>query len=235
LPEAAFVFVHPAAEPAAMLRPTKGAKGAGYGGKGAKGAAIGAGAWGGGKGKVQATVTKPWGSTYGSSKGQDSWSKGSWGKDSSWGKGGYGKGGYGKSWDSGKGWGKGKGKGKGKDYNPGAPPADDEFWVKKVAEENRQEGDGSVYAGTIQNYNFKAGWGFVQPDDVASLPDEIQTALLTAAAEAEAKGKKADSNLLYFRKPDVMEGFKPQKGTAVTFSVYTDDKGAGAHNVCPAE
>lgn len=196
-----------------------------------------AGAWG--KGKVQPTITKtPVMSTKG--KGYStttyapgfapaSWNSGAkdgsgWGKDASgWGKGGYGKG-YGKD-----------GKGKGKSSQKVAPPAGDPYWAQKVSAENRQEGDGSVYSGSIQNYNIRGGWGFVMPDDAASLPEDIQSTLLIHAAEAQARGKTVDdANLLYFRKPDLVEGFKAEKGVAVTFQVYTDDKGAGACAISPA-
>merc|ERR1712194_805970 len=44
-------------------------------------------------------------------------------------------------------------------------------------------------------------------------------------------GTVASYNLLYFRKPDVAEGYQPKKEAQVTFQVYTDDKGAGAFNI----
>mmetsp|Transcript_117706 Transcript_117706/g.230995 ORF Transcript_117706/g.230995 Transcript_117706/m.230995 type:complete len:157 (+) Transcript_117706:56-526(+) len=153
------------------------------------------------------------------------------------GEGGFGKGGgFG---DKGKGKGKGKaasepvkGKGKGKGKNPGAPPADDPYWEQKVAEEGRQEGDGTVYTGVIKNYNFRAGWGFILVDDFASLPAEVQAAMEASVAEEKAKGKDpGEVSLIYFRKPDIAEGYKPEREQAVTFQVYTDLKGAGAYNV----
>mmetsp|Transcript_83896 Transcript_83896/g.213581 ORF Transcript_83896/g.213581 Transcript_83896/m.213581 type:complete len:233 (+) Transcript_83896:77-775(+) len=131
--------------------------------------------------------------------------------------------------------GKDKGKGKGKDKGKSAPPANDPFWEQKVSEENRIEGDGSMYTGTISSYNIKGGWGFLLPDDPISLTEDVQAALAEAAVQAEAKGKNiGDPNMLYFRKPDLAEGYKAQKGAAVTFQTYTDDKGAGAHNISGA-
>merc|ERR1712183_11090 len=107
---------------------------------------------------------------------------------------------------------------------PPAPPADSPYWTEKSTEENRMEGDGMEYTGTISSYNFKQGWGFLLPDDPASLPEDVQVKIAAGVAEAEAKGKKVgDPNLLYFRKPDIVEGFKAEKGAAITFQVYTDD------------
>ena len=57
------------------------------------------------------------------------------------------------------------------------------------------------------------------------------------AAAAEEAGKTvSDPDMLYFRKPDVNheEGFKLAEGTAVTFKLYIDDKGAGACDVSQA-
>merc|ERR1711920_556994 len=97
--------------------------------------------------------------------------------------------------------------------------------------ENRAEGDGTVYTGTISGYNVHRGWGFVVPDNVESLPVEVQVKMTEAETEAEAKGKPIEPNMIYFRKPDLAEGFKASKGAAVTFSVYIDDKGVGACDI----
>eukprot|EP00933_Yihiella_yeosuensis_P075116 TRINITY_DN84310_c0_g1_i1.p1 TRINITY_DN84310_c0_g1~~TRINITY_DN84310_c0_g1_i1.p1 ORF type:complete len:223 (+),score=85.85 TRINITY_DN84310_c0_g1_i1:103-771(+) len=119
-----------------------------------------------------------------------------------------------------------KGKGKGK---KGAPAAKSEFWKVKQDSENRQAQDG-VYTGTVASYNIKFGWGFILPDNVEELPADVQTMLQEANAAAKAAGKSGE-NLLYFRKPDIVEGVKVEKDAACTFSVYTDDKGAGACDV----
>merc|ERR1719146_451420 len=71
-------------------------------------------------------------------------------------------------------YGKGKGKDKGKDKGKkGAPPANSPYWQEKVSEENRVEGDGTAYTGTIHSYNKKAGWGFILPDDLSELPADV--------------------------------------------------------------
>jgi len=93
-----------------------------------------------------------------------------------------------------------------------------------------------LYTGKITNYNVKAGWGFVLPDDPDTLPEDVQTAMTDSVRKAEEAGKKpGDPNLIYFRKPDLAEGFKATRDAAVTFELYTDDKGVGAYNISSAE
>jgi len=132
-----------------------------------------------------------------------------------------------KGFDNGKGKGKGKfGKGKEK---KGAPPADSEFWQVKMSHENREVLDGP-FAGVIVSYNNKFGWGLIKPDNVEELPAQAQEKIQEANQAAEAQGKQALS-LLYFRRPDLVEGVEPQKDAAATFSIYVDVKGAGACEV----
>eukprot|EP00931_Biecheleriopsis_adriatica_P019023 TRINITY_DN130_c0_g1_i1.p1 TRINITY_DN130_c0_g1~~TRINITY_DN130_c0_g1_i1.p1 ORF type:complete len:285 (+),score=80.51 TRINITY_DN130_c0_g1_i1:107-856(+) len=122
--------------------------------------------------------------------------------------------------------GKDKGKGKGK---KGAPPANSEYWQVKMSTENR-EVLGGAFTGTVASYNIKFGWGLVLPDNVEELPPQAQEKIAEANAAVEAAGKTG-MNLLYFRKPDVAEGVQVEKDKACTFSVYIDDKGAGACEV----
>jgi hypothetical protein len=121
---------------------------------------------------------------------------------------------------------KGGVKGKGK---KGAPGANSPFWKEKEAGENRQVLEGT-YTGTIQSYNIKFGWGFLLPDSVEVLPAEAQEKIAQANVTAAEKGKEGQ-NLLYFRKPDIVAGVKVAKDQPCTFSVYIDDKGAGACEV----
>mmetsp|Transcript_64478 Transcript_64478/g.185315 ORF Transcript_64478/g.185315 Transcript_64478/m.185315 type:complete len:196 (-) Transcript_64478:7-594(-) len=131
--------------------------------------------------------------------------------------------------------GKVKGKGKGKGKKKGPASFDSEYWVSKLEEENRTELTGT-YTGTIAKYVFKQGWGFIAPDDPESLPPKAKKALKQQHAAAEAEGKTvSDPSWLYFRKPDVdRELFPLANETAVTFEVYVDVKGAGAHNIAGA-
>jgi len=79
-------------------------------------------------------------------------------------------------------------------------------------------------------YNNHRGWGFITPDDTTVLPEDVQGHLNAGAEAAKAQGKEPEF-LLYFRKPDIEQGYTPAAGAAVTFYVYTDDKGAGATGV----
>jgi len=130
-----------------------------------------------------------------------------------------------------------KGKGKGK-FNKAAP-LNSLFWERKVEDENREIIGEEMYSGTIERYNLRQGWGFIQPDDPDELPEEVMAKLKEANTEAEKEGKEIGDlkQKLYFRKPDVnhADGFKLTQEVAVTFSVYIDDKGAGACDVTMAE
>ncbi|CAE8634031.1 unnamed protein product, partial [Polarella glacialis] len=119
-----------------------------------------------------------------------------------------------------------KGKGKGKQ---GVPPANSEFWTVKQSSENREVMGGS-FTGSFASYNMKFGWGFIVPDNVEELPAEAQEKIAEANAAATAAGKTGE-NMLYFRKPDIVEGCKAEKDLPCTFSIYIDDKGAGACDV----
>jgi len=127
-----------------------------------------------------------------------------------------------------------KGKGKGKGKRKGAAPKKSQFWVRKMEEENRTVLEGELMTGICDSYNWKGGWGFIAPDDPDSLPQEVREKLDEAAAVSKKQGKEIDSNLIYFRKPDVEANFRIMKGSAVTFQLYLDDKGCGACEVCDA-
>jgi len=107
--------------------------------------------------------------------------------------------------------------------------------VRKVEEENRTELTG-IFTGTIAKYIFKQGWGFILPDDFKQLPAKAKKALSKAHAEAVEEGKNVqDETWIYFRKPDVDPELYPlHDETPVTFEVYVDNKGCGAHNIAGA-
>merc|ERR1719401_2042476 len=131
---------------------------------------------------------------------------------------------------------KGGKKGKKGGKAPGNLANDDQYWTDKVSAENRIESDGLVFTGKIVGFNIKHGWGFIAPDDPESLPEDARSLLTQAAEKQKAKGKTVENDyLLYFRKPDVVEGFTPAKDAAVLFQIYTDDKGAGATQVSGAD
>jgi len=130
--------------------------------------------------------------------------------------------------------GKGKDKGKGKGKFKSAAPKKSQFWVRKLEEENRTVLEGELLTGVCDSYNWKAGWGFIMPDDPDSVPQEAREKLDEHAEASKAKGKEIDANLIYFRKPDVEANFRIMKDSAVTFQIYIDDKGCGACEVCNA-
>eukprot|EP00929_Paragymnodinium_shiwhaense_P052499 TRINITY_DN2629_c1_g1_i1.p1 TRINITY_DN2629_c1_g1~~TRINITY_DN2629_c1_g1_i1.p1 ORF type:complete len:243 (+),score=72.37 TRINITY_DN2629_c1_g1_i1:83-730(+) len=138
----------------------------------------------------------------------------------------------------GKGTGKGKGKGKGKLRPAGLKSS---FWENKLGEENRAELGNKTYSGTVVKYFWRQGWGLIVPDNFNGLPKKVKEAMDAAMQEsmekAAAAGREAkDQQTLYFRKPDInhQEGFKVAPEVAVTFSLYMDEKGAGAKEVSPA-
>jgi len=72
------------------------------------------------------------------------------------------------------------------------------------------------------------------PDDVqAFLEGEVEKAAEKRAAKGKSKGEddSPPPALLYFRRPDCADGYKPEKEQAVIFQVYKDDKGFGACEV----
>ncbi|CAK9101205.1 unnamed protein product [Durusdinium trenchii] len=101
--------------------------------------------------------------------------------------------------------------------------------------EHRQPEGGERFTGTVQWWHRWQGWGHILPDNSSALPAVVQQKLAEAAAQAAAKAKegetKSDDKLLYFRKADCEWNLRPEPGKKVTFTVYTDDKGAGATEV----
>lgn len=105
--------------------------------------------------------------------------------------------------------------------------------------ENRQGEGGQRYTGTVQWWHRWQGWGHIAPEDTSAFPAPVQQKLAEAAAQAAAKAKpgeaKSEEKLLYFRKADCEWSLRPEVGKKVTFTVYTDDKGAGATEVSAVE
>eukprot|EP00929_Paragymnodinium_shiwhaense_P114944 TRINITY_DN834_c1_g2_i2.p1 TRINITY_DN834_c1_g2~~TRINITY_DN834_c1_g2_i2.p1 ORF type:complete len:256 (+),score=93.43 TRINITY_DN834_c1_g2_i2:117-884(+) len=130
---------------------------------------------------------------------------------------------------------KGKGKGKGGKLRPAGLKSS--FWQNKIENESRESLGGKKYSGTIKVYNWKQAWGLIRPDNAAGLPKRVKEALAAEAEKARAAGKEdKETDLIYFRKPDInhQEGFKVTADVPVTFTLYVDEKGAGACDVSPA-
>jgi len=104
--------------------------------------------------------------------------------------------------------------------------------VTKETVEHKQVIDGSTCQGEISYYSWQQGWGFITPAPGVVLPEIVKTKLAAMVEALKAKGKTVQQeNALYFTKTDVNQGVKAAKGLAVTFTLYTDDKGAGACNI----
>jgi len=100
--------------------------------------------------------------------------------------------------------------------------------TKENVEHKQVLGD-QTYQGVISFYNWQQGWGFVVPSDPTALPDAVTEKLAQMAADTKAKGKTVQhEHGLYFSRADVQPTCKAAKDLAVTFTLYTDDKGAGA-------
>jgi len=98
-----------------------------------------------------------------------------------------------------------------------------------------------VFTGTVAKYVFMQGWGFIEPDDISALPADAQEAIEKAKDEAKVKAaekgkEESDKSLVYFRKPDVDPDLFPlDVDEALTFEIYTDEKGVGAFNIKAVE
>eukprot|EP00811_Abedinium_folium_P035832 NODE_8593_length_1483_cov_8.887906.p1 GENE.NODE_8593_length_1483_cov_8.887906~~NODE_8593_length_1483_cov_8.887906.p1 ORF type:complete len:242 (+),score=84.80 NODE_8593_length_1483_cov_8.887906:444-1169(+) len=116
-----------------------------------------------------------------------------------------------------------------KAYNmtmPGGSP------LAQEALENRTVLPGRTFKGKVEIWVWSKGYGFISADAGAVFPQSVNQKLAHMAAEAKKKGKEVENaKWVYFRKPDVNKGFRIEKGMAVTFQVYTDDKGAGACDI----
>jgi cold shock CspA family protein len=104
--------------------------------------------------------------------------------------------------------------------------------------ENRQDVGGQKFEGTVSWFTWRQGWGHIAPSPDALLPPAVNQKLdemvAAAAAKEKADGKPVEK-LLYFRKADCEWGFKPEVGQKVVYTVYVDDKGAGAKDVASAD
>lgn len=98
--------------------------------------------------------------------------------------------------------------------------------------ENRTAIAGRTFRGSIVLWSWRQGWGFIQVDASTPVTPQIQQKIALMNQQTKDKGKTPEHDkALYFRKTDCQQGFKPEKGTACSFQIYTDDKGAGAFEV----
>lgn len=97
--------------------------------------------------------------------------------------------------------------------------------------EGRRSSGGRKYQGEVMLWNYFKGYGYIKLDGSAMLPPQVTQKMQQMNQSAQAKGKKTEDRTLYFRKQDVVQGVRLEKGQRVTFQVYTDDRGAGAFEI----
>lgn len=89
-----------------------------------------------------------------------------------------------------------------------------------------------MFSGTICQWWWKQGWGFISPRATAEYPPLVTRKLndMQAAAQRKSNGREVPQ-VLYFCQKDMQKGFTPKKGNACMFQIYIDDKGVGATNI----
>lgn len=98
--------------------------------------------------------------------------------------------------------------------------------------ENRISMGPQTYIGDIAIWNWRQGWGFIKAEASQALPPRVLAKLAQQQAAARQRGRHiSNDKMLYFRRPDCVQGFNPQRGMQVMFQLYIDDKGAGACEV----
>jgi len=109
--------------------------------------------------------------------------------------------------------------------------------VREEVEERKTAGN-STFSGSVSFYNAKERFGYIQPDSTAKFPPAVKKAIEESNERAEKKfkkdGKKSKEpdSLVYFRRGDVADvDGKIWRGTKADFKLYTDNRGAGAHEV----
>jgi len=102
--------------------------------------------------------------------------------------------------------------------------------------EHRQVKGNTLYQGEISFWNWRQGWGFINPAS-ANFQAPVKQALAKQAAAAAEKAKKngkdapANANDIYLRRSDVPPGTRLNQGSKVKFNIYVDDRGVGACNL----
>lgn len=98
--------------------------------------------------------------------------------------------------------------------------------------ENRISMGPQTYAGEIQIWNWRHGWGFIKMAQHVVLPPRVAAKLAQQQAATRQRGKQiSDDKMMYFRRPDCAPGLMMRQGLQVKFQLYIDDKGAGACDV----
>lgn len=113
--------------------------------------------------------------------------------------------------------------------------------ITREVVEGRENTSDKFYTGEVSMWAWQKGYGWIEPDNMASLPKNIKDALAEDGKKrnekAKKKGKK-DSEItgaLYVRTGDKADrAERLSKGDKVKFNIYTDSQGVGATNVSKA-
>jgi cold shock CspA family protein len=101
--------------------------------------------------------------------------------------------------------------------------------------DRREVASSDTFSGTICQWWWKQGWGFITPQDEAKLPQKVKNRLseMQAAAQRKAGERtlREKAKVLYFSRYDVSKEFTPKKGGSCIFQIYIDAKGVGATNI----
>jgi len=110
---------------------------------------------------------------------------------------------------------------------------------RNVVEERKEQGSAS-FSGTVSFFDFRKGFGYIEPEDVSKLPADVKAEVTAAQEKAkkrlekQGKDKKAGSMepLIFFRSGDVAErDGNIKNGHKATFKLYLDKRGAGCCDV----
>mmetsp|Transcript_19375 Transcript_19375/g.46660 ORF Transcript_19375/g.46660 Transcript_19375/m.46660 type:complete len:353 (+) Transcript_19375:81-1139(+) len=104
--------------------------------------------------------------------------------------------------------------------------------VTRDIAEGREVYGTTTYVGEVSWYQPRSGIGFILPEDFDALPAPVQAKSTEAAQKKANQTQKEAFEGLTFRKRDLSaEDMELPDGTRVKFTVYTDNRGAGAKDI----
>jgi len=121
-------------------------------------------------------------------------------------------------------------KDKHKAYNMTAPGGEP---LTEVIANKRKVIEGETLEGKVEFYDFRKGFGLIIPK--GELPKDVKKKMGQMNKASRDRGKEVKhKNAIRFKRFDLQKDFKPEKETAVTFQIYTDEMGVGACEIVPA-
>merc|ERR1712194_314054 len=105
--------------------------------------------------------------------------------------------------------------------------------------QGRELGDDTIYTGEVLQRGKRYGW--IKPSAFGTLPGDVQAKVKQMCNKKKQIVKQNDDantvfnqNVLFMHMSDVEQGVAVKAGDKVNFKVYTDNDGAGAHEVTTA-